>query len=104
MRRKAFDSLSTRPRKIAPFDTLLLCPPPRAASLSLCLPVSPILQEQESDDDDDDDTATTSHMTDATAPADGAKKDKKAAPRAALDALLAGEAAIIPQVSVASSS
>eukprot|EP00903_Cladosiphon_okamuranus_P013622 g12686.t1 len=54
------------------------------------------MEEQESDQDDD--TATTSHMTDAAAPADGTKKDKKAAPRAALDAMLAEEAAINPQV------
>lgn len=66
--------------------------------LSLLSPLFSLArQEQESDDDDD--TATTSHMTDAAAPEDGAKKDKKAAPRAALDAMLAGEAAINPQVS-----
>ncbi|CAN0321654.1 unnamed protein product [Pylaiella littoralis] len=56
------------------------------------------MEEQESDDDDDDDdeTATTSNMTEAVA-VDG-KKDKRAAPKAALDAMLAGEAAINPQV------
>lgn len=68
-------------------------------SLSPSLPLT--RQEQESDDDHGgNDTATTSHMTEASAPADGTKKDKKAAPRAALDAMLAGEAAINPQVSV----
>ncbi|CAM9717485.1 unnamed protein product [Ectocarpus fasciculatus] len=57
-------------------------------------------EEQESDDDDDDDTATTSNMTEAVAAPgkDGGKNDKRAAPRAALDAMLAGEAAINPQV------
>lgn len=64
----------------------------------------PILcwQEQESDDDDDD-TATTTNMTDVAAAAAGGatKADKKAAPRAALDAMLAGEAAINPQVRTA---
>ncbi|CAM9410696.1 unnamed protein product [Ectocarpus sp. 12 AP-2014] len=57
------------------------------------------IEEQESDDDDDD-TATTSNMTEAVAAPgnDGGKNDKRAAPRAALDAMLAGDAAINPQV------
>ncbi|CAM9533048.1 unnamed protein product, partial [Scytosiphon promiscuus] len=55
------------------------------------------MEEQESDEEGDHDTATTSNMTEAAA-ADGSKKDKRAAPRAALDAMLAGEAAINPQV------
>jgi len=40
-------------------------------------------------------------MTDAAAAAGGTKADKRAAPRAALDAMLAGEAAINPQVMAA---
>ncbi len=68
----------------------------------VCLGPVPIScwQQQESDDD----TATTAHMTDAAAAAAGAKTDKRAAPRVALDAMLAGEAAINPQVRTTASS
>lgn len=43
-------------------------------------------------------TDATSNMTDAPTASSDTKKDKAAAPRAALDAMLAGEAAINPQV------